>query len=107
MPVDTLATQAGKGRTGVMLACYMLYAGLEPSACAALEAFGRHRTADGKGVTIPSQRRYVAYFAALVHSDVPEPEPESPLGAAAAAAAAVKRLSGQRGAMEAERTALM
>ena len=51
---------AGKGRTGTVLAAYMLFAGLHQTAAEALQAFA---TARNTGVTMPSQRRYVQYFA--------------------------------------------
>ena len=54
--------KAGKGRTGLIVAAFLVFAGLQPSATAALRAFGEARTSDGKGVTIPSQMRYVHYF---------------------------------------------
>lgn len=54
--------KAGKGRTGTMIAAYLCYAGMEPSSTAALSTFAQSRTKNGKGVTIPSQARYVHYF---------------------------------------------
>lgn len=53
--------KAGKGRTGTMIACLFVYLGLS-SAHDALMTFGRQRTSNSKGVTIPSQIRYVHYF---------------------------------------------
>eukprot|EP00475_Leptophrys_vorax_P041406 TRINITY_DN7804_c0_g1_i1.p1 TRINITY_DN7804_c0_g1~~TRINITY_DN7804_c0_g1_i1.p1 ORF type:complete len:442 (+),score=107.52 TRINITY_DN7804_c0_g1_i1:74-1399(+) len=54
--------KAGKGRTGLMISAYLVY-GLEfESPQAALEYYGNQRTSNGKGVTLPSQIRYVEYF---------------------------------------------
>jgi phosphatidylinositol-3,4,5-trisphosphate 3-phosphatase/dual-specificity protein phosphatase PTEN len=54
--------KAGKGRTGLMISSYLVY-GLDfESAGAALEFYGNQRTSNGKGVTLPSQIRYVEYF---------------------------------------------
>lgn len=61
--------KAGKGRTGLILAAYMVYAGLEPHTSAALKMFGEARTSNGKGVTIPSQMRYVHYFEQSLKRD--------------------------------------
>ena len=59
--------KAGKGRSGLM-ACVLLMA-LNPtdlaSADRAMDYYARMRTHDGKGLTIPSQRRYVQYYEQL------------------------------------------
>ncbi|CAM9390789.1 unnamed protein product, partial [Ectocarpus fasciculatus] len=60
--------KAGKGRTGLMIACYLLHSAQCHSAEAALEHFAKQRTMDNKGVTIPSQIRYVHYYEALLRS---------------------------------------
>ena len=40
------------------------------SANEVLEYYAKNRTADSKGVTIPSQRRYVDYYANMVRNNV-------------------------------------
>ncbi|KAE9049743.1 hypothetical protein PR001_g3040 [Phytophthora rubi] len=57
--------KAGKGRTGVMLCAYMLYARMWRSAHGALEFFAAARSMKLQGVTILSQRRFVGYFAEM------------------------------------------
>lgn len=59
--VISVHCKAGKGRTGTMIASYFVYAGMG-SAADCLAWFGRCRTSNSKGVTIPSQIRYVGYF---------------------------------------------
>lgn len=54
--------KAGKGRTGTVCSAFLLYADIVQTADEALDHFAVQRTKNGKGVTIPSQKRYVRYF---------------------------------------------
>lgn len=63
--------KAGKGRTGMMLSALLLQCGAAPTATEAIALFGRARTTDGKGITIPSQMRYVHYYEALLRAPAP------------------------------------
>ena len=54
--------KAGKGRTGTLICAYLCYAAEYPDAASSLAWYGRCRTANGQGVTIPSQNRYVDCF---------------------------------------------
>jgi phosphatidylinositol-3,4,5-trisphosphate 3-phosphatase/dual-specificity protein phosphatase PTEN len=65
--------KAGKGRTGTLICCYLIFSGRLASAEEALVYYKRKRFAKGGGVTQPSQVRYVYYFASIFSGNVKSP----------------------------------
>lgn len=63
--IAVIHCMAGKGRTGLMVCAYLVYSGL--SAEEALHLYAHKRTTNNKGVSLPSQRRYVGYWASLLY----------------------------------------
>jgi len=62
--VAVIHCKAGKGRTGVMITVYLMYK-YHVTFEQGLSHYGRMRTKDLKGVTLPSQKRFIQYFGEL------------------------------------------
>eukprot|EP01102_Stenamoeba_stenopodia_P022774 TRINITY_DN961_c0_g3_i2.p1 TRINITY_DN961_c0_g3~~TRINITY_DN961_c0_g3_i2.p1 ORF type:complete len:483 (-),score=95.74 TRINITY_DN961_c0_g3_i2:90-1538(-) len=63
-PANVVAVHclAGRGRTGTIIAAYLLYTKLFDDSKAALDFFATKRSSEGQGVIGPSQIRYVEYY---------------------------------------------
>ena len=59
--------KAGKGRTGTLIACLLMYMDVFKTSDECLQYYGMMRVANAKGVTIPSQIRYVKYFEKMLN----------------------------------------
>ena len=64
---------AGKGRTGTLISCLLLYLEEFETAADCLKYYGLMRVDNGKGVTVPSQIRYVFYFEQIIRNNIIHP----------------------------------
>jgi len=71
--IAVIHCKAGKGRTGLMISAWMVYSKEWATAKDALTFYAAMRTYNQKGVTIPSQIRYVHYFEESLQNP-PEPK---------------------------------
>eukprot|EP01080_Neovahlkampfia_damariscottae_P005474 gene5474-9292_t len=71
--------KAGKGRTGLVICSYLIYSKFSIDAKSALEHYGEKRTKNKKGVTLPSQKRYIEYFDYYLKNNMKEPVPNQKL----------------------------
>ena len=65
--VVAIHCKAGKGRTGLMI-CALLVYGAGLSADFSMRLYAMRRTTNNKGVTIPSQQRYIRLFARYIQN---------------------------------------
>ena len=71
--VAAIHCKAGKGRTGVMIVCYLFFTGLCQTVDEALRHYAKQRTLNNKGVTIASQIRYIKYFESFLCANYEKP----------------------------------
>ncbi|KAG9284695.1 hypothetical protein G9A89_002926 [Geosiphon pyriformis] len=58
--------KAGKGRTGTIICCYLLYVGICKTSDEAMQVFAQKRSRAGRGLTIKSQIRYLRQFEVFI-----------------------------------------
>lgn len=64
--VVVVTSENGRGRAGVMICCLILYMKIIKCAKDSIIYFGIMRSINNKGITVPSQMRYIYYFDKLV-----------------------------------------
>jgi phosphatidylinositol-3,4,5-trisphosphate 3-phosphatase/dual-specificity protein phosphatase PTEN len=76
--VAVVHCNAGKGRTGTLISCYLIFSGLADNAKDAITYYGWKRFKHGRGVTQPSQIRYVHYFEQVYKGIIKSPVLKTP-----------------------------
>ena len=71
--VVAIHCKAGKGRTGTFISCLLLYLNIFDTAADCLKYYGMMRVENGRGVTVPSQIRYVFYFEQIIKKNIESP----------------------------------
>ena len=64
---------AGKGRTGTFICCLLLYLHFFETAEECILYYGLLRVGTVKGITVPSQIRYIHYFEYIIKNNIPHP----------------------------------
>lgn len=71
--ITVINCRAGKGRTGTLICCYMMFCGRFSDPDESMKYYRIKRFVKGGGVTQPSQIRYVRYFARILQGQVRAP----------------------------------
>jgi phosphatidylinositol-3,4,5-trisphosphate 3-phosphatase/dual-specificity protein phosphatase PTEN len=66
-------SKAGKGRAGTFICCLLMFMRIFDTADECLQYYGMMRMESGKGLTVPSQIRYVEYFEKILKNNMGYP----------------------------------
>ena len=71
--VIAVHSKEGRGRVGTFICCLLLYMKIFDTADECLQYYGMMRMEVGRGLTVPSQIRYVNYFEKVLKFHLPHP----------------------------------